>query len=62
VRYDAVNAMLLNEFLKKHRKGQEQAGRLEKLENRIARFKSLLGERAAEIQAVTDELASINAR
>jgi hypothetical protein len=54
--------MLLNEFLKKHRKGQEQAGRLEKLENRIARFKSLLGERAAEIQAVTDELASINAR
>ena len=24
VRYEAVNAMLLNEFLKKHRKGQEQ--------------------------------------
>ena len=24
VRYEAVNAMLLNEFLKEHRKGQEQ--------------------------------------
>jgi hypothetical protein len=24
VRYDAVNAMLLNEFLKEHRKNQEQ--------------------------------------
>ena len=62
VRYDAVNAMLLNQFLKKHRKGQEQAGRLEKLEGRVARLKSLLGERPVEIQAITDELASTNAR
>ena len=26
VRYDAVNAMLLNEFLKEHRKNEEQTG------------------------------------
>ena len=62
VRYDAVNAMLLNEFLKKHRQGQEQAGRLEKLEGRVARLKSLLGERATEIQVITEELASTNPR
>ena len=54
VRYDAVNAMLLNECLKKHRKGQEQACRLEKLESRITQLKSLLSQRDAEIQAVTD--------
>lgn len=32
VRYEAVNAMLLQEFLKEHRKVQELEGRLEKLE------------------------------
>jgi hypothetical protein len=29
VRYDAVNAMLLNEFLKEHRKVQEQQRKLD---------------------------------
>ncbi len=58
VRYDAVNAMLLNEFLKKHRKGEEQACRLEKLESRITQLKSLLSQRDAEIQAVTDTIAA----
>ena len=28
VRYEPVNAMLLNEFLKEHRRVQEQEGRL----------------------------------
>jgi len=31
VRYDAVNAMLLNEFLKEHRKVEELEKRVEKL-------------------------------
>ena len=31
VRYDAVNAMLLNEFLKEHRKVQEQEATITKL-------------------------------
>jgi hypothetical protein len=30
VRYEAVNAMLLNEFLKEHRKAQAQERKLEK--------------------------------
>jgi hypothetical protein len=29
VRYDAVNAMLLNEFLKEHRKVEQQHGELQ---------------------------------
>ena len=36
VRYEAVNAMLLNEFLKEHRKAQEQEARLTKQEETIA--------------------------
>ena len=37
VRYEAVNAMLLNEFLKEHRKVQEQGRRLEEQERIIAK-------------------------
>jgi hypothetical protein len=43
VRYDAVNAMLLNEFLKQHR-------RMESLEATVAELKSALQEQAAQIE------------
>src|SRR5207302_1951465 len=36
VRYEAVNAMLLNEFLKEHRKVEEQEKKLQKQEATIA--------------------------
>jgi uncharacterized coiled-coil protein SlyX len=36
VRYDAVNAMLLNEFLKEHRKVQEQAASISQLKSTVA--------------------------
>jgi hypothetical protein len=35
VRYDAVNAMLLNEFLKEHRKNEEQQGMIERQQKQI---------------------------
>jgi hypothetical protein len=35
VRYDAVNAMLLNEFIKAHRKIKEQSKRIEELTARV---------------------------
>jgi hypothetical protein len=35
VRYEAVNAMLLNEFLKEHRKVEEQASKLSEQDQRI---------------------------
>ena len=41
VRYEAVNAMLLNEFLKEHRKVEEQANELETLRQKAARIDSL---------------------
>src|SRR5437773_1108428 len=40
VRYDAVNAMLLNEFLKEHRKVQEQHRKIQQEEARITELKS----------------------
>ena len=49
VRYEAVNAMLLNEFLKEHRKVQEQ-------EKRIDALTAQLKEQAAQIQKVSDQL------
>jgi hypothetical protein len=35
VRYEAVNAMLLNEFLKEHRKNEEQEATIARLEKQI---------------------------
>ncbi len=48
VRYEAVNAMLLNEFLKEHRKNEEQ-------EARIARQQK-------QIEALTAGLQKVNAQ
>jgi hypothetical protein len=45
VRYDAVNAMLLNEFLKEHRK-------VEKLEAVVTRLEATVEKQAAQIQQV----------
>ena len=42
VRYEAVNAMLLNEFLKEHRKVQEQAATITQLKSTVAKQKATL--------------------
>ena len=56
VRYEAVNAMLLNEFLKEHRKVEEQAGMNQRQKATIARLEEALKEQAAQIQQVNAEL------
>jgi predicted ribosome quality control (RQC) complex YloA/Tae2 family protein len=59
VRYDAVNAMLLNEFLKEHR-------RVEKLEATIEwqqqSFQSKLAEQEKKIEALTTGLQRVSAQ
>lgn len=45
VRYEAVNAMLLNEFLKQHRKVEEQEARLTKQQKEIEALKTSLQRR-----------------
>ena len=47
VRYDAVNAMLLNEFLKEHRKNEEQEAMIARLQEQIAYCGPTESERAA---------------
>jgi hypothetical protein len=49
VRYEAVNAMLLNEFLKEHRTVQE-------LKEEIAAVRATVSEQAAQIQRVRTEV------
>ena len=56
VRYDAVNAMLLNEFLKAHRKAQEQEATITELKKdfraTVAQLTARLDEQATQIQKV----------
>ena len=63
VRYEAVNAMLLNEFLKEHRKVQEQEATISELKSTVAQqqegmkvFAATLKEQDSKIQKVTDQL------
>ena len=56
VRYEAVNAMLLNEFLKEHRKIEEQQATITELKKAIARLAARDEEQAAQIQKVSAQL------
>jgi hypothetical protein len=60
VRYEAVNAMLLNEFLKEHRKVQEQEATIAQLKKdfraTVAQLTTRLDEQAAQIQKVSAQL------
>jgi septal ring factor EnvC (AmiA/AmiB activator) len=63
VRYDAVNAMLLNEFLKEHRKVEEQQAAIAELKTTIAQQQkgieavtARLNEQATQIQKVSAQL------
>jgi uncharacterized coiled-coil protein SlyX len=70
VRYDQVNAMLLNEFLKEHKKVEQQEATITELTSRVARqeatiarqqkgmevFAAQLKEQAAQIQKVSAQV------
>jgi uncharacterized coiled-coil protein SlyX len=68
VRYDAVNAMLLNEFLKEHKKVEEQQASIADLKSTVAlQQKEMQGltaqlkEQAAQIQKVSAQLEASKA-
>jgi Chaperone of endosialidase len=56
VRYEAVNAMLLNEFLKEHRKNEEQGAAIAQQQTEISALKAELKEQASQIQKVNDKI------
>jgi hypothetical protein len=53
VRYEQVNAMLLNEFLKEHRTVQEQKATIAQLEKGMKTVIARLEEQASQIQKVS---------
>jgi hypothetical protein len=56
VRYEAVNAMLLNEFLKEHQRVQELEGNDVQQQNAINALTAMVKEQAAQIQKVSAQL------
>ena len=58
VRYEAVNAMLLNEFLKEHRKVQELETNDAEQQRDIRALVATVKEQAAQIQMVSARLAA----
>ena len=56
VRYEAVNAMLLNEFLKEHRKAEDQTGRLENQARKIEEQEAVITQLKREMGAVAVRL------
>ncbi len=56
VRYDAVNAMLLNEFLKQHRRVEEQAERAREQSATIDQLKSTIAQQAKDMATLNENL------
>ena len=59
VRYEAVNAMLLNEFLKEHRKVQEQEAAITQLKSTVVQqkdFQAIIARQQEEIRALSASL------
>jgi uncharacterized coiled-coil protein SlyX len=66
VRYDAVNAMLLNEFLKEHRTVQEQGATISELKSAVAQqkkdFQATAAYQQKQIEALTAGLQKVSAQ
>lgn len=56
VRYDQINAMLLNEFLKEHRKVQEQQTTIGQLKSNAAKQEATVSELKSDLQIVVARL------
>jgi len=56
VRYEMANAMLLNEFLKEHRKNEKQEATIAELKAEIGTLSATVKAQAEQIQKVTAQL------
>ena len=68
VRYEQINAMLLNEFLKEHHKGEEQDCKIQEQETTIAELRSeirslavMVNDQASQLREVSAQLQISNA-
>ena len=62
VRYEAVNAMLLNEFLKQHRTVEELKSTAAKQEANAAKQEAIIAEQQKQIEALTAGLQKVSAQ
>src|SRR5438874_1234695 len=62
VRYEAVNAMLLNEFLKEHRRGEEQDRKIQDQETTIAELRSEMKTLATTVNEQASQLQKVSAQ
>jgi len=62
VRYDQVNAMLLNEFLKEHRKVEEQQATISQLQSTVVKQEANAAKQQKQIEALTAGLQKVSAR
>ena len=62
VRYDQVNVMLLNEFLKAHGKLQEQEATITRLTSTDAKQEATIAKQQKQIEALTAGLQKVSAQ
>jgi hypothetical protein len=62
VRYEAVNAMLLNEFLKEHQKVETQSQQIESLEKHLGEQGKINTEMRAALKAQAAQIQKVNAQ
>jgi ABC-type hemin transport system substrate-binding protein len=62
VRYDAVNAMLLNEFLKEHQKVQGLEATIAQLKSRAGKQEAASAQQQKQIEALTAGLQKVSAQ
>ena len=58
VRYDQVNAMLLNEFLKEHRKVEQQEATITELKSTVAREEATIARQQKGMEVFAAQLKS----
>jgi uncharacterized coiled-coil protein SlyX len=56
VRYDAVNAMLLKEFLKEHKKVEEQKANITQLNSKMVNQAAIIAQQQKGIELLTAQL------
>jgi len=61
VRYEAVNAMLLNEFLKAHKKVEQQAQQMQEQQSRIEQQQATIAELKATVATQQATIAELKA-
>lgn len=62
VRYDAVNAMLLNEFLKEHKRVEQQASEIQEQKDAISELKKGMNEVVAHLKQQASQIDRVSAQ